>query len=219
MNSFKFQVSSFKFQVVNRKSQIVNRLYLLLLVILFSCQQNYVPKPHAYYRIDFPDKEYRLYDSICPFKFEYPVYGKLLPDTRPTSEPCWFNVSFPKYRGTVYLSYIKINNDINRLIEENWTMLSKGAVPKADAIIPHEHAYPERNVYGTIYDIKGNAAYSVQFFVTDSVKNFLRGSLYFYTKPNQDSLAPVISFFREDIIHLMKTIQWKEENRKIINNQ
>jgi len=191
-----------------------NFKFLLLLVMLFSCQPNYVPKPHAYYRIDFPEREYRLYDSVCPFTFEYPVYGRLAPDNRPTSEPCWFNIIFPGYKGTIHLTYKEIDHNFDRIIEGERTLLFKGAAPKADAIDEHPHVNHERNVYGMIYDIKGNAAFSVQFFVTDSVKNFLRGSLYFSTKPNQDSLAPVITFFREDIIHLMKTIQWKEENHK-----
>ena len=45
-----------------------------------------------------------------------------------------------------------------------------------------------------MYDLKGNTASSLQFFVTDSTRNFLRGSLYFNAEPNKDSLAPVMDF-------------------------
>ena len=189
-------------------------LLMVLACMLFSCQQNYSPKPHGYYRIDFPDKEYRLFDSICPFTFEYPVYGTLIPDNRPNSEPYWFNIHFPKYKGTIYLTYKKIDNDFDRFFEDNWKLIYANIAQKADAVYPHEDANPELKVYGTIYDIKGNAASSVQFFVTDSVTNFLRGSLYFWAKPNQDSLAPAITFFREDIIHLMESIRWKDVTDK-----
>ena len=195
----------------------VKNYFCLLLVTtwLFSCRQNYVPKPHAYYSIDFPNKEYQLYDSICPFMFEYPVYGTLVPDTRPTSEPCWFNIIFPEYRGTIHLTYKEINNNFDRFIEDNWNMIFKKIAQKADAVNEYQCGNLESKVYGTIYDIKGNAASPVQFFVTDSVKNFLRGSLYFYTRPNQDSLAPVVAFFREDIIHMIRSTKWKEERNKI----
>ena len=68
----------------------------------------------------------------------------------------------------------------------------------------------ENRVYGILYDLKGNTATAVQFYVTDSVNHYLRGSLYFSAEPNADSLAPVISFFRDDIIHLIETLKWKE---------
>jgi gliding motility-associated lipoprotein GldD len=60
-----------------------------------------------------------------------------------------------------------------------------------------------------LYNIKGNTASSVQFYLTDSVNHFLRGSLYFDVKPNKDSLAPVINFIRGDIEHFMESFSWK----------
>ena len=181
-------------------------------MILFSCQRNYTPRPQAYFRIDFPEKEYQMYDSIsCPFTFEYPLYGRLVHVTPPSSDSCWMNIVFPKYRGTIHLTYRKIDNDFDRHIENNWKIIFSGIAQKADAVDDHPHVDPEKNVFGTLFDIRGNAASSALFFVTDTVKNFLRGSLYFSVRPNQDSLAPVVAFFREDIVHLMKTVRWKEE--------
>ncbi len=55
-------------------------------------------------------------------------------------------------------------------------------------------AYPERNIYGTYYSIDGNTASSIQFFLTDSTKNYLRGALYFNEQPRQDSIQPVLDF-------------------------
>ncbi len=184
------------------------------MILLFSCQQTYTPKPHAYFRIDFPEKEYRSYESACPFMFDYPVYGTVAPDNRPTSEPCWFNIQFPGYKGTIYLTYRKITGNFDEFTEDNWKIIYNKIAQKADAVDPHDYADFGRKVYGTIYDIKGNAASPIQFFVTDSIENFLRGSLYFAVKPNQDSLAPVISFFREDIVCLMESVRWKEEKSK-----
>ena len=40
------------------------------------------------------------------------------------------------------------------------------------------------------FSLKGNTATANQFFVTDSVKHFLRGALYFNATPNEDSLRP-----------------------------
>ena len=190
------------------------QVVLLFVCTLLSCQHNYAPKPQAYFRIDFPEREYRMYDSICPFAFEYPVYGKLVNDARPHSEPCWFDLKFPEYRGTIHLTYREMDNDFDRFIEDNWKILFTGIASKADAIEYEDFYDREGQVYATIYDIKGNAASHVQFYVTDSVKNFLRGSLYFNVRPNHDSLAPVVAFFREDIVHLIESIRWKEKQTK-----
>jgi len=183
---------------------------LFACILMFSCQRNYTPKPHAYYRIDFPDKEYRLYDSICPFTFEYPVYGTLTHVTPPSSDSCWINIIFPKYKGTIYLTYRKIDDNFDQYIEGEWNMVYKKIALRADAVDDRLfYENHEMKVFGRLYDIKGNAASQVLFYVTDSVKNFLRGSLYFYAVPNQDSLAPVNSFFREDVIVLMESLKWK----------
>ncbi|MCC8172861.1 MAG: hypothetical protein LIO65_00175 [Odoribacter sp.] len=56
--------------------------------------------------------------------------------------------------------------------------------------------------------MEGNTASPAQFFVTDSVKHFLRGALYFNERPHNDSLAPVIDYLRKDIEVLMESISF-----------
>ena len=216
-----------RFFSLSKIVELIDRHLLLLILnssflILLSCQQNYTPKPSSYYRIDFPEKEYQLLDSSHPFTFEYPVYGTLV-ERKPTirnenelsSDPIWININFPRYKGTIHLTYLKINDNFDVFIEENWKIIYKKIAQRADAVEDERiYADTEQNVYGTLYDISGDAASAVQFFVTDSTNHFLRGSLYFSVRPNQDSLAPVISFFREDIIHLIESFRWKENIKK-----
>ena len=203
--------------LIKKKSKKTYRVFktqqvvlLFACILMCSCQRNYVPKPNAYFRIDFPEREYRMYDSIYPFTFEYPVYGRLIPDIRPNSDPYWFDIKFPKYRGTIHLTYREIDNNFDQIIEENWRMLFSGIAQRADAINDKYIENHEAKTYSTIFEISGNAATHVLFYVTDSVKNFLRGSLYFTVRPNHDSLAPVVAFFREDIIHLIESVRWEE---------
>jgi gliding motility-associated lipoprotein GldD len=87
----------------------------------------------------------------------------------------------------------------------------KNHINKADAINELVINNKASSVFGILYDLKGNTATSVQFYVTDSTNHYLRGSLYFESEPNADSLAPVIDFFREDIIHIIETLKWKEK--------
>ncbi len=95
-------------------------------------------------------------------------------------------------------------------MEQTYRMNLKNHITKADAINEQMIIDPERKVYGILYDLKGSTATAVQFFVTDSTKHFFRGSLYFFAEPNPDSLAPVNEFFREDIIHIIETLKWKD---------
>ena len=83
---------------------------------------------------------------------------------------------------------------------------------KADAIYDSLVVDRNRNIFGLIYEIEGSGAASpYQFFLTDSLSNFVRGALYFNVVPNNDSLEPVINFIIEDIEHLINTFQWKEK--------
>jgi len=118
------------------------------------------------------------------------------------------NIVFPGLNGTIHLSYFNVNNNINDLLEDNRKLVYKHTI-KADAINEVYYNDTLKAVYGVLYEIKGNAASSVQFYATDSVRHFLRGSLYFNNVPNKDSLAPVIKFVEKDIDHLMKTLSWK----------
>ena len=191
--------------------KIKNLYYIILFLGLvnFGCNNNYSPKPYGYYRIDFPEKEYRLFDSIeFPYSFEYPTYGKIIIDAGKNTEPFWINIEFKKYNCKLYLSYKPIKKDVAQFIEDAHTLAYKHSV-KADAIEEKLIMDDKRKIYGLIYEIKGNAASSFQFFTTDSIKNFLRGSLYFEAQPNKDSLATAITFFQKDVIHLIETLKWK----------
>ena len=181
---------------------------LLLMLLVPACQPSSTPKPRGFLRIDFPAREYVLFDSVCPYTFEYPTYGKIVPDTDFIAEPCWINIYFPDFNGTIHISYKEVSQNLNDFIEDSRELTYKHTI-KADAIQETVYTNPELEVHGILYDIKGNAASSIQFYLTDSNEHFLRGALYFNVQPDKDSLAPVISFFREDIIHLVESFAWK----------
>lgn len=187
---------------------------LFLLLFLPSCNNTPVPRPRGYFRIDFPEKNYIRYSGQeglpqIPCSFEYPAYGKLTVPEEGTGNAGWFNIEFPGYKAKIYLTYKEIHNDFAGMMEQTYRMNVKNHITKADAINEQAFNNYEKKVYGVLYDLKGNTATSVQFYATDSIKNYLRGSLYFSAEPNADSLAPVINFFRDDIIHLMETLYWK----------
>ncbi len=188
-----------------------NRTILLILtisIVALACQRNYTPKPRGYLRVEFPVKSYILFDSTCPFVFEHPVYSRIVADNDYNSEPCWLNIDFPLFDGIIHVSYKKVDENLYDYIEDSRALTYKHTI-RADAILETVYTNPDINVYGILYDIKGNAASSLQFYLTDSLRHFLRGSLYFNVEPDKDSLAPVIAYFKEDIIHLMESFEWK----------
>jgi len=191
----------------NKKLNILTFLFLCLILVLSSCRDHSVPRPRGHFRIDLPEKEYTRFDSTCPFSFEYPVYSMIRQEPG-MDEYCWFNIEFPEYRAKLHLSYMDVDNNLKLLTEDAHKLAYKHSV-KADAIEEKLWVNEEKDVYGIIYLISGNAASSVQFFVTDSLSHYLRGSLYFNAQPDKDSLAPVIGFFRKDIEHLIETLEWE----------
>lgn len=168
------------------------------------------PKPRGYYRIAIPEEHAYVPLSIkgYPYTFEASAYATATPNTGRGSEPYWLDVVYADYNATIYLSYKNAKGNYDQLIEDAHTLVYRHTI-KADAITEQRFESNDGKTFGFLYEIGGNAATNVQFYVTDSVKNFLRGSLYFNTQPNQDSLSPIIEFITEDIRHLFETIEWK----------
>ncbi len=186
---------------------------IVLLLCLTSCMDNdnYTPKRKGYYRITFPERKYLTYNAECPFSFNYPDYSQVIKDDEPGAEPCWLNIVFPQFKGKIYLSYKVVNGNLNQYLEECRVFAIKHEV-KASAINESTISNTKEHVYGLIYDIQGNAASNIQFYLTDSTKNFIRGALYFYSVPNKDSLEPVLQFIKKDVYDMVQSFRWKTDS-------
>lgn len=182
---------------------------LIFLAFITACEGSYSPKPRGYFRIDLPKKTYESFDSSFPFTFDYPSYAKITPDYQSPNEKYWINIEFPNFKGSLHISYKSINGNLTNYLEDSRSLVMKH-IPKASAIQDSMIFQPGQSVYGMIYHIQGaGVASPTQFFLTDSTTHFLRGALYFNIRPNNDSLAPVISFVNQDITHLINSFRWK----------
>lgn len=196
----------------NSSIYIIRFTFLLTLTYcLLSCgKESVVPKPRGYYRIDTEEKSYRIFDSVgFPYKFQYPVYATIVPVEK-KGEVYWLNLTFPAYNATVYLSYKPLRKNLSELTEDSHKLSYKHVI-KADAITESVITRKDANVYGLLMEVDGDAASPAQFYLTDSTANFLYGSLYFNTTPNADSLAPLITYIKQDIEQLIKTTEWKKK--------
>ena len=190
--------------------------YLILifssLIIFTACVDDddeiYIPKPKGYFRIDFPKKEYRVYDSICPYSFEIPTYAFIDNDKHLKADPCWLNINFPKYNAKIHLSYKVISNNLDTILNQSRDFVVKHQIKSTgidEVVIIRDSA----KVYGLVYDISGNSASNIQFYVTDSTHHIMRGALYFNSVPNIDSLKIVVDYLRTDILQMIKTFKWR----------
>ncbi|QGY42433.1 gliding motility lipoprotein GldD [Maribellus comscasis] len=189
--------------------------FFIFILFLGSCRQKYTPKPRGYFRIDFPEKNYHWIENKFPYRFEIPNYSQIQPDSRNPEEPNWINIEVPENKAEVHISYYTIKGQgtekrmqLAEFMEESRELAYKHSI-KANAINERVFVNPANDVYGIVYEIEGNAASPMQFFLTDSTRHFLRGALYIREVPNIDSIKPVIDFLEPDVVRLIETTHWE----------
>jgi gliding motility-associated lipoprotein GldD len=175
----------------------------ILFFSFFSCKDDVVPKPSGYLRLDYPVAEYVHFENDCPYTFDMNSNAIIK-----QKSDCSFEVNYPKMKATVYLTYKPVNNNINILLRDAQKLTYEHVI-KADDILEQPYINRNKKVYGMFYQVGGNAATNTQFYVTDSTKHFVAGSVYFYAKPNFDSFIPAASYLKNDMQNLMESLQWK----------
>ncbi len=180
-------------------------LFVFIISLFIGCNKDVLPKPKAYLNLNYPNKEYVKLTSKRPYSFE--VASKATIKELPKN---WLKIKYPSLKASVDITYRPINKNLRELLIEAEKLVFEHAV-KADNISNTEdYSNIQNKVYGKMYLIYGDAASQVQFHVTDSVKHFLKASLFFYTKPNYDSILPAIDYLKKDMIHIMETLKWTE---------
>ena len=185
-------------------------LVINTIVVLMSCGNDTVPKPKAMLRLDYPTPLYESINTELPFLFEKNKLSNSIGKIRSLQgqNSLGLEVVYPSLKGTIFLTYKKVEGNLNNYLLDAQNITQTHTI-KADEIIEQPYVNPEDNVFGMFYEIGGNAASQSQFYVTDSINHFLTGSLYFYVKPNYDSILPAADYLKKDIQHIMETIQWK----------
>lgn len=185
-----------------KKSIALIVLFILTLTVV-GCKDDVVPKPASYLRLDYSEAKYVNFENQCPYAFEINADAVIKGE-----KDCGFMISYPKMKATIYLTYKPVNNDINKLLKDAQKLTYEHVI-KADDILEQPYLNPNKKAYGMFYQVDGNAATNSQFYITDSIRHFVTGSVYFYAKPNFDSIMPAASYIKNDMQHLMETIKWK----------
>ncbi len=172
-------------------------------VAVLSCNEDVLPKPKAQLRLQYPESIYKFLSTDCPYTFEYSQFAKI-----EMNEKCWTNIYYPALKASINITYRPIQDNLKELFTESEKLTFNHTI-KADGIssIPFENK--EHHTYGSLFEVTGNAASPLQFHLTDSVKHFITGAVYFDVTPNYDSIQPAISYIEKDVQKIMESTLWK----------
>lgn len=185
----------------------VNGLFMVLL--LASCDREYLPKPLGYNRLELPEPAYQSLPDTLPYTFEYSKHATLLPDTSSIREKYWIEIYYPSIKSNVHITYKPLRHNeklLKEFMDDAYTLTAKHQI-KAYAINEVITVTPSGKT-AVIAELEGEVPSQFQFTITDSTENFLRGALYFNTKVQNDSLAPAIEYMKRDMMHIINTLEW-----------
>lgn len=153
-------------------------------------------------RLEYPEPKY-IETDLGYFSFERNGNTNLKVESKKG-----ITLDYPLMKGSIYFTYKEVSDNLNNLLSDA-QKLSYEHVAKADNISEQPFVDNKNKVYGMYYEVFGDAASQSQFYVTDSTNHFVTGSLYFYAKPNYDSIQPAAAYLQKDIKHIMETLRWK----------
>ena len=184
---------------------------IFLLPLITSCTREFQPKPIGYNRIVLPEPSYRQSPDSLPYSFSYSTHAILLDDTSWVSEKYWVEIYYPELKANIHITYKTIKNEaqLRELIDDAFTLTAKHQI-KANAIDEVVITTPSGK-RAVIAEVSGEVPSQFQFTMTDSTSNFLRGAVYFFTRVNNDSLAPAIDYVKKDAVRLINSLRWKNE--------
>lgn len=164
----------------------------------------------GYFRLETPPHEYQTWDSVMPFSFQYSKNAKI-DFQRKEDNIYWFNVSYPTLAASFKMTYAPVKNNLRDLLwnEEQQVMFHVDRMMTED--IQYSHITDaDARVYGQLYELEGKkVATPFKFWLTDSARYFVKATLYFDFEPNNDSLAPIINYLKEDALFMIDSWKWK----------
>jgi len=172
-------------------------------IALLGCQEEHpMPKPKAMLRLEYPTPKEAQFETD-DFRFNYNEKAKPFVKNKNA-----IVLEYPSMKGAIFITYKKVDHNLEKLLTDA-QKLSFEHMKKADNIEPRTFINEEDKVYGTYFQIIGDAASQSQFYLTDSIHHFITGSAYFYVKPNYDSILPAATYLEEDMRGIMETLNWK----------
>lgn len=185
-------------------------IFILITLFVVACElkQKTIPKPPTYLRVELPERSYEEYkDESCKLFFMTPSYFSV---KNAKGNNCNKDIDLGSLDGTLHLSFIKMDTSLAAYVNYANDKVDEHKI-KATSIRDTHFISVENNAYGTFFELQGNVATPFQFYLTDSVETFVSGVVYFNSRPNYDSIRPVLEFVKKDLHKMMETMRWKDQ--------
>jgi len=198
-----------------RTSNLAPLLLLTLFFLLVSCvkkQEEPVPKPKGYFRLSTPEVAYQHHDSVLPFSFDYSK-NATLSFQKKEKNVYWVDIYYPSLSAIFKITCFPVANNLHQFMwnEEEQVMFHVER-RMTDDIQYSLVKDPKERVFGRLYELEGkHVATPFKFWLTDSLQYFVKGALYFDFEPNNDSLAPIIDYLKNDALYMVETWKWNKK--------
>tara|TARA_B100000073_G_C23700599_1_gene560172 strand:- start:718 stop:1308 length:591 start_codon:yes stop_codon:yes gene_type:complete len=184
---------------------------LYFLFTFFSCENNSsLPKQDAFLRIEFNEPNYLIYKSQnSKIDFLYNASASSLELASETN----IDLDYKKLGMSLDLSFDKLNDETelaNYLRDFN--LLLDAHTKRSNGFLIKEFENRNYLAYGKLYEFRGDVASPIQFFLTDSINNFIHGSLNMTVKSKYDSIYPSVQYVKNDILVFFESINFKKNN-------
>ena len=185
-------------------------IHLLLLFLLLACQEAYfTPKPFGYHRLDLKTPIYHWLNEKAPYKFLISDQAEVQPDRHYLARDHWIEIYYPEYEAVMNVSYkpIKNNSDsLARFFETSLRLTQKHHI-RASSIDEYT-LKTAKGYHAVIHELEGNVPSPMQYIVTDTMQHFLRITLYFPYSDKNDSIAPIITYLKQDMLKMLHSTEW-----------
>lgn len=183
--------------------------YSLILVILFSCdEEQLIPKPPTYLRLELPEPSYIDYKDECGYIFKLNTnYSVEKAPIENEEINCHRRIQLGKLNGTLFFRYINMIEPVSFYINNSIDEVEMHQV-KATNIRDKKIIRGNDRVFGTVFELEGDVATPFQFYLTDSVEKFIYAEILFNSRPNYDSLKPSLDYLKRDLDTLLTTFKW-----------
>lgn len=197
-------------------SFILAILFLTTNFVLSSCQseeESYIPKPYGYFRIDLPKQIYTKLEGDFPYSFEHSKYAKVTKNTSQNADEYWITLKYePTSVAEIHITYKEIKNEPKLFMEyvndAHKLTFNEINTARSSAI---DKVVDSRNGNGIVFTIsEGEVPTVFNYWVSDTTTHFLRAAMYVPTSSQNDSLAPILKYTKDDMMHMLETFEWKK---------
>ncbi len=195
----------------NQKS-FIRVLLAFFILNAHACKEpTPVPKPPTYLNINFPDHSYSIVKGDCPYQFKLSALYNYKTIQNSKFNSCIQEINLGPLNGSLFLYYIEIpsKDSLPELINFANDKVDEHKI-KADKIEFEQIINAKNRVFGTFFELKGNVATNFQFYLTDSIQNFVRGEVLLNCRPNYDSLRPSLDYLKVDLLEMVHNFKWRK---------